>query len=167
MKRIMVLSAIAAAFCASAVALAGSHGNHSADVDAKDVVGVAVHAGQFNTLAQALEAADLVETLQGEGPFTVFAPTDAAFAKIPKEDLDALLADKEQLAAVLTYHVVSGKVMAEDAAKLSSAKTVQGQEIRIDASEGMKINAAQVIQADVEASNGVIHVIDTVLLPSS
>lgn len=167
MKRIMILSAMAAALCLSAGAWAGSHSDHSAEGGAMDVVGVAVDAGQFKTLAQALEAADLVETLQGEGPFTVFAPTDAAFAKIPKKDLDALLADKEKLTAVLTYHVVAGKVMAEDAAKLATAKTLQGEEVRIDASEGVKINTAQVIQADVEASNGVIHVIDTVLLPSS
>jgi uncharacterized surface protein with fasciclin (FAS1) repeats len=131
----------------------------------KDIVDTAVSAGNFNTLVIAVQEAGLVETLKGDGPFTVFAPTDDAFAKIPKEQLDALLADKEKLVAVLTYHVVPGKVMAADVAGLKSAKTVQGQEIAIDTSEGVRVDEATVIQADVVASNGVIHVIDTVILP--
>jgi len=110
--------------------------------------------------------ADLVDVLKGEGPFTVFAPTDAAFAKIPAKDLEALLADKEKLAAVLTYHVVPGKVMAADVAGLSSAETVQGQSLRIDTSDGVRVDGARVVKTDVVASNGVIHVIDTVILPT-
>jgi uncharacterized surface protein with fasciclin (FAS1) repeats len=112
-----------------------------------------------------LETAGLVETLKGEGPFTVFAPTDEAFAKVPKETLDALLADKEKLTAVLTYHVVPGKLMASDVAKLESAKTVQGSSISIDASDGVKVDGARVVKADVMAKNGVIHVIDSVIMP--
>jgi uncharacterized surface protein with fasciclin (FAS1) repeats len=132
---------------------------------AKDIVDTAVAAGSFKTLAAALQAAGLVETLKGAGPFTVFAPTDAAFAKIPKADLDALLADKAKLTKVLTYHVVPGKVMAADVVKIKEAKTVEGQMVKIDASNGVKINGANVVKADVEASNGVIHVIDSVILP--
>jgi uncharacterized surface protein with fasciclin (FAS1) repeats len=124
-----------------------------------------VAAGSFKTLATALQAAGLVETLKGKGPFTVFAPTDEAFAKIPKADLDALVADKAKLTKVLTYHVVAGKVMAADVVKLKEAKTVEGQMVKIDTSNGVKIDNARVVKADVEASNGVIHVIDSVLLP--
>ena len=141
---------------APAAARAGSH---------KDIVDTAVAAGSFKTLAAALQAAGLVDTLKGAGPFTVFAPTDEAFAKIPKADLDALIADKAKLTKVLTYHVVPGKVMAADVMKLKEAKTVEGQMVRIDASNGVKINGANVVKADVEASNGVIHVIDSVILP--
>ena len=136
-----------------------------ADHHEKDIVDTAVAAGQFETLATALQAAGLVETLKGDGPFTVFAPTDAAFAKLPAADLKALLADKAQLTKILTYHVVAGKVTAADVVKLTSAKTVEGQSVTIDASDGVKINGANVIKADVMASNGVIHVIDTVILP--
>jgi len=131
----------------------------------KDIVDTAVSAGSFTTLVTAVQTAGLVETLKGEGPFTVFAPNDQAFAKIPSDQLNALLADKEKLTAVLLYHVVPGKVMAADVAGLTSAKTVQGQEIRIDTSDGVKVNDAKVIQTDIVASNGVIHVIDTVLMP--
>jgi uncharacterized surface protein with fasciclin (FAS1) repeats len=131
----------------------------------KDIVDTAVAAGSFNTLATALKAAGLVETLKGPGPFTVFAPTDEAFAKLPAGALDGLLKDKAKLTAVLTYHVVSGKVMAADAAKLTSAKTVQGQSLKIDASSGVKVDGAKVVKADVLASNGVIHVIDAVVMP--
>ncbi len=131
------------------------------------IVDVAVSNGSFNTLVTALKAAGLVETLAGEGPFTVFAPTDEAFAKLPEGALDSLLADNEKLTAVLTYHVVSGKVMAADVVSLDSATTLEGSDIAIDASEGVRINDATVVSADVEASNGVIHVIDTVLLPQS
>ncbi len=141
----------------------------AADYEAKastgDIVAVAKQAGSFGTLLTALEAAGLVGTLQGEGPFTVFAPTDEAFAKIPADDLAALLADKEQLRAVLTYHVVAGKVMAADVVKLDSATTVQGSTVDIDASDGVRVDGARVTTADVPASNGVIHVIDTVILP--
>jgi uncharacterized surface protein with fasciclin (FAS1) repeats len=136
-----------------------------ADSHVKDIVDTAVAAGSFNTLATALTAAGLIETLKGEGPFTVFAPTDEAFAKIPKADLDALLADKAKLTAVLTYHVVPGKVMASDVVKLKSAKTVQGSSVTIDASNGVKVDGANVVKTDIMASNGVIHVIDAVILP--
>ncbi len=130
------------------------------------IVDIAVGAGSFKTLVTALKAADLVSTLNGTGPFTVFAPTDEAFAKIPKATLDALLADKAALKSVLTYHVVAGKVMAADVVKLKSAKTVAGPEVSIDASNGVALNnGTMVTKADIAASNGVIHVIDTVLMP--
>ncbi len=131
---------------------------------AKDIVDTAVAAGQFKTLATALQAAGLVETLKGKGPFTVFAPTDAAFAKIPKAQLDALLADKAKLSAVLTYHVVSGKVMAKDV-KAGKVKTVQGSELTLGTMGGVTVDAAKVVQADIAADNGVIHVIDSVVMP--
>jgi uncharacterized surface protein with fasciclin (FAS1) repeats len=131
-----------------------------------DIVDVAVGAGSFSTLVEAVKAAGLVDTLKGQGPFTVFAPTDEAFAKIAKDDLDALLADKERLSAVLTYHVVPGKVVAADVVKLDSAKTVQGDTISIDTSDGVKVDNAKVVKTDVMASNGVIHVIDTVIMPN-
>lgn len=131
----------------------------------QDIVETAAAAGSFNTLITALKEAGLVETLKGEGPFTVFAPTDEAFAKIPKEQLQALLADKEALTKVLTYHVVPGKVTAADVAMLETAETVEGQSLRINASEGVQVDNAQVIKADIMASNGVIHVIDQVMLP--
>jgi uncharacterized surface protein with fasciclin (FAS1) repeats len=131
----------------------------------KDIVDTAVAAGSFSTLVTAVQTAGLVETLKGTGPFTLFAPNDDAFAKIPSDQLNVLLADKEKLTAVLTYHVVSGKVMAADVAGLSSAKTVQGQELKIDTSDGVKVDDATVIKTDISASNGVIHVIDTVLMP--
>ncbi|MEB3218447.1 MAG: fasciclin domain-containing protein [Nostocales cyanobacterium 94392] len=131
-----------------------------------DIVDTAISAGSFNTLVAAVKAAGLVDTLKGEGPFTVFAPTDDAFAKLPEGTVDGLLKDIPQLTKILTYHVVSGKVMAADVVKLDSATTVEGSEVKIDASNGVKINDATVSQADVEADNGVIHIIDTVLLPS-
>ena len=131
----------------------------------KNIVETAIEAGQFNTLVVAVKAAGLVETLSGKGPFTVFAPNDAAFAKIPKATLDGLLKDKAKLTAVLTYHVVSGKVMAKDVMKMKSAKTLQGGSLTIDTSDGVKVDGAKVIQADIEVSNGVCHVIDTVLMP--
>jgi len=131
---------------------------------AKDIVDTAVSAGQFKTLAAALSAAGLVDTLKGKGPFTVFAPTDAAFAKIPKADLDALLADKAKLTAVLTYHVVGAKVMAKDV-KAGKVKTVQGSELTIGTTGGVMVDGAKVTATDIVADNGVIHVIDTVVLP--
>ena len=133
-------------------------------VQAADIVDTAVAAGSFKTLATALGAADLVGTLKGKGPFTVFAPTDEAFAKIPKADLDALLKDKKKLTAVLTYHVVPGKVMAADV-KAGKVKTVQGSEVTIATTGGVTVNKAKVIKTDIAADNGVIHVIDTVLMP--
>ena len=133
---------------------------------AKDIVDTAVGAGSFSTLVTAVKAAELVETLKGKGPFTVFAPTDEAFAKVPKGTLDALLKDKAKLTAVLTYHVVSGKVLAADVVKLTKAKTVQGQEVTIEASAaGVKIDGANVVKTDILCENGVIHVIDAVILP--
>jgi uncharacterized surface protein with fasciclin (FAS1) repeats len=131
---------------------------------AADIVDTAVGAGSFKTLATALGAAGLVDTLKGKGPFTVFAPTDEAFAKIPKADLDALLKDKVKLVAVLTYHVVPGKVMAADV-KPGKVKTVQGSDLTITTSNGVMVNNAKVIKTDIVADNGVIHVIDTVLMP--
>ncbi len=131
---------------------------------AKDIVETAVGAGNFKTLATALTAAGLIDTLKGKGPFTVFAPTDAAFAKIPKADLDALLKDKAKLTAVLTYHVVSGKVMAADV-KAGKVKTVQGSEITVATTGGVTVDGAKVSATDIVASNGVIHVIDSVILP--
>ena len=131
---------------------------------AKDIVDTAVGAGNFNTLATALQAAGLVDTLKGPGPFTVFAPTDAAFAKIPKADLDALLKDKAKLTAVLTYHVVPGKVMAADV-KPGKVKTVQGGSLTVATAGGVTVDNAKVTATDIVADNGVIHVIDTVVLP--
>ena len=133
---------------------------------AKDLVDTAVSAGQFNTLATALKAAGLVDTLKGPGPFSVFAPTDAAFAKIPKADLDALLANKAKLTAVLTYHVVAGKVMAKDV-KAGTVKTVEGRSfmVKLDAGKVM-VDKAMVTKTDIAADNGVIHVIDTVIIPN-
>ena len=130
----------------------------------KDIVDTAVGAGNFKTLATALTAAGLIDTLKGPGPFTVFAPTDEAFAKVPKAQLDALLADKAKLTAVLTYHVVAGKVMAKDV-KAGKVKTVQGSELTIGTTGGVTVDAAKVIATDIVADNGVIHVIDSVVLP--
>lgn len=144
---------------ASAIALATLGSAH-----AKDIVDTAVAAGSFNTLAQALQAAGLVDTLKGKGPFTVFAPTDEAFAKVPKDQLDALLKDKAKLTAVLTYHVVPGKVMAADV-KAGKVKTVQGGEITVSTTGGVKVDAANVVKTDIVADNGVIHVIDSVVMP--
>ena len=131
---------------------------------AKDIVDTAANAGNFKTLVAALKAADLVKTLKGKGPYTVFAPTDEAFAKIPKADLDALLADKEKLSAVLTYHVVPGKVMAKDV-KAGDVATVNGKTIKVTTDGGVLVNTSKVTATDIKASNGVIHVIDTVLMP--
>ena len=131
---------------------------------AKDIVDTAVAAGSFKTLAAALQAAGLIDTLKSKGPFTVFAPTDAAFAKIPKADLEALLKDKAKLTAVLTYHVVPGVVMAKDV-KAGKVKTVQGSEIMVATSGGVMVDGAKVVSTDIVADNGVIHVIDSVILP--
>ena len=133
----------------------------------KDIVDTAVAAGSFETLVAAVKAAGLVDTLKSDGPFTVFAPTDEAFAKLPAGTVEALLKDKDKLTKILTYHVVAGKVTASDVVKLDSAKTVQGSNVTVDASSGVKINDATVTTADIMTSNGVIHVIDTVLIPGS
>lgn len=149
--------------------LAGYGDNDKAVTEpAKDIVETAVAAGSFNTLAAALEAGGLIETLKSAGPFTVFAPTDEAFAKLPAGTLDSLLKpeNKEQLVAILTYHVVPGKVLAADVVKLQSAKTVNGKEVSIKAGEnGVTIDNANVVTTDIDTSNGVIHVIDQVLIP--
>jgi uncharacterized surface protein with fasciclin (FAS1) repeats len=131
----------------------------------KNIVETAVDAGSFQTLVKAVKAAGLVQTLSGPGPLTVFAPTDDAFAKLPAGTVDGLLKDKKKLTAVLTYHVVSGKVMAADVVKLRSAKTVQGQELSINTRDGVKVDGAKVIKTDIQCTNGVIHVIDSVILP--
>jgi uncharacterized surface protein with fasciclin (FAS1) repeats len=131
---------------------------------AKDIVDTAVAAGDFKTLAAALERAGLVQTLKGPGPFTVFAPTDAAFAKIPKDQLDALMADKAKLVSVLTYHVVPGKVMAQDV-KAGKVMTVPGSALTVSTSDGVQVDAANVVKTDIAADNGVIHVIDSVVIP--
>jgi uncharacterized surface protein with fasciclin (FAS1) repeats len=131
-----------------------------------DIVDTAVSAGSFTTLVAAVKAAGLVDTLKGAGPFTVFAPTDDAFAKLPEGTVEALLNDIPKLTKILTYHVVSGKVLAADVVNLTSAKTVEGSEVKIDASNGVKINDSTVTTADVVADNGVIHIIDSVLLPA-
>ena len=134
----------------------------------KDIVDTAVSAGSFKTLVAAVKAAGLVETLKGKGPFTVFAPTDEAFAKLPKGALESLLEpeNKEKLAAILTYHVVAGKVMAADVVKLKEAETVEGSEVKISVSGGkVKVDGANVIKTDIICKNGVIHVIDAVIMP--
>jgi uncharacterized surface protein with fasciclin (FAS1) repeats len=149
MKKLLIAAAVAAASFAA---------------QAKDIVDTAVAAGQFKTLATALQAAGLVDTLKGKGPFTVFAPTDEAFAKVPKDQLDALLKDKAKLTAVLTYHVVPGKVMAADV-KAGKVKTVQGSELTVATAGGVSVDNAKVVKTDIVASNGVIHVIDSVVIP--
>ena len=143
----------------STAAFAGGH--------SKDIVDTAVGAGTFTTLVAAVEAAGLVETLKGEGPFTVFAPTDEAFAALPAGTVEDLLKpeNKDQLIAILTYHVVPGKVMSTDLADDMMAMTVQGSEVKIDLDNGVMVQDASVTAADIEASNGVIHVIDKVILP--
>jgi len=161
-----VTSAIVALFATIAFAISpAAAGGHGAK---KDIVDTAVAAGTFNTLVAAVKAAGLVDTLKGKGPFTVFAPTDDAFKKLPKGTVEDLLKpeNKDKLVAILTYHVLSGKVMSKDiAGKKLEPKTVQGQTIAVDATSGVKINDAKVVTADVKASNGVIHVIDSVIMP--
>jgi uncharacterized surface protein with fasciclin (FAS1) repeats len=171
MRKLFVISVLAAglaAFPALAGDCGSGYGAEKASNKMKaDIVDTAVQAGSFDTLVTAVKAAGLVDVLKGDGPFTVFAPTDEAFAQVPEDQLQALLADKEALTKVLTYHVVPGKVMSSEVAKLSSAKTVQGQSVRIDTSSGVKVDGANVVKADIETSNGVIHVIDKVILPNT
>ena len=155
---------LTALVCATLLALPVS----AARAETKDIVDVAAGAGKFNTLLAAAKAAGLVETLKSAGPFTVFAPNDEAFAKLPKGTVEDLLKpeNKAKLAAILTYHVVAGKVMAADIkGKKTNVKTVQGGDLAVDATDGVKINDAKVVTADVAASNGVIHIIDTVVMP--
>jgi uncharacterized surface protein with fasciclin (FAS1) repeats len=151
---------------ATTIAAVGLLGLAQSGAFAADLVDTAASAGQFKTLVKAVQAAGLVDTLKARGPYTVFAPTDEAFAKLPPGTLDALLADPQKLASVLKYHVVSGKVMAKDV-KTGSVKTVEGQPLRVVASgNGVTVNDATVVKTDIEASNGVIHVIDRVVLPN-
>jgi uncharacterized surface protein with fasciclin (FAS1) repeats len=154
----MVMAGVAAAMMAAVPAQAQN----------RDLVDTAVAAGQFKTLAAALKAAGLVETLKGQGPFTVFAPTDEAFAKLPKGTVEDLLKpeNKARLTAILTYHVVPGKVMAADVVKVKDARTVQGGSLRVNAGGGkVMVDNASVVKTDIAASNGVIHVVDSVLMP--
>lgn len=140
-----------------------------AQAKSKDIVDTAAGAGQFKTLVAAVQAAGLVDTLKGDGPFTVFAPTDEAFAKLPRGTVEDLLKpeNKDKLVAILTYHVVPGKIMSSDiAGKSTEVKTVQGDTLAVDATDGVKVDAANVVTADIGASNGVIHVIDTVVMPN-
>lgn len=167
MTRILSGIALIVGFAISAVAVADHHGMKKEP--AADIIDVAVSAGQFTTLAAALDAAGLIETLKGDGPFTVFAPTDAAFEKLPAGTVESLLKPEnmDQLVAILTYHVVPGNIMASDVVKLDGATTVNGADIEILAAEGsVKIDDATVVMTDIVASNGVIHVIDSVILPN-
>ncbi len=159
MLRKLAMAGVAGALVASASFAGGN----------KDIVDTAVGAGSFETLVAAVQAAELVDTLKGEGPFTVFAPTDEAFAALPDGTVETLLKpeNKDQLIAVLTYHVVPGKVMSGDLSDDMTAATVQGGEVTIDLDNGVMVNDASVVQADIETSNGVIHVIDKVILPAS
>jgi len=158
-KMLMASLAVVALVASSTVPVLGAQSD-------KDIVDTAVAAGSFETLVTAVKAAGLVDTLKGKGPFTVFAPTDDAFAKLPEGTLESLLKDTDKLKAILLYHVVAGKVMAADVVKLSSAKTVEGQEVMVKVSGAkVMVNNANVTKTDIETSNGVIHVIDTVLLP--
>jgi len=164
-KAVTLVLALQFALVAS-LASAGDHGKGAA----KDIVDTAVSAGEFNTLAAALDAAGLIDTLKGDGPFTVFAPTDAAFAKLPEGTVESLLKpeNRDQLIAILTYHVVPGKVKAADVVKLDQATTVNGSDVSITvADNGVQVDEANVVMTDIEASNGVIHVIDSVILPQS
>lgn len=172
MKVYKILAVTAILMVLPALLIAGgysySKSGHKGAADSKDIVDTAISAGNFNTLVAALKAADLVETLRGEGPFTVFAPTDAAFAKLPEGTLNDLLKpeNKAKLQAILTYHVLPGRYMAQDVMSMSSAKTVNGQNFQIRRQNGsVMVDNAQVLKADISADNGVIHVIDAVILP--
>tara|TARA_B100000780_G_C20909977_1_gene362329 strand:+ start:81 stop:566 length:486 start_codon:yes stop_codon:yes gene_type:complete len=159
-RRKFLALASAATIASASIAFAGGH--------SKDVVDTAIGAGSFTTLVAAVQAAGLVETLKGEGPFTVFAPTDEAFAALPEGTIQALLLpeNKEKLISILTYHVVSGKVMSGALSNNTMAETVQGGQVKIMTTGGVTVNGANVITADIEASNGVIHVIDAVIMPN-
>jgi len=164
---VVALSAIPA-FAHCGMCGTGKDHSHAPEASASDIVGVASSAGSFDTLVAAVTAAGLVETLQSEGPFTVFAPTDDAFAKLPAGTVESLLADPDKLKQILLYHVVPGKVTAADVVKLSKATTAQGSDVDIAVNgSSVMVNNASVVKTDVMASNGVIHVIDTVIIPSS
>ena len=158
MKLKIVLAGVLFVFLSTTALIAGSQPK-------MDIVDTAVSAGSFNTLVAAVQAAGLAETLKGEGPFTVFAPTDAAFAKLTKAQLEALLADKDALTKVLTYHVIEGRVEAAEVVKLSSVESIEGQPVKIRVGESVMVNNARVVKTDISTSNGLIHVIDTVMLP--
>lgn len=162
LRKIAILGLAAATVAVTSPAAA------EAQMNQKDLVTVAVEAGSFTTLATALERAGLVATLQGEGPFTVFAPTDEAFAALPEGALEELLADREALTRVLTYHVVAGEVTSDQVVTLDAAETVAGPSLSIEVRDGVVyVDGARVVTADVQASNGVIHVVDSVLLPGN
>ena len=158
-KKLVVMSSVVAALVLAGLAFAGNHAHK------KNIVEVASEAGSFTTLLAALDAAGLAGTLAQDGPFTVFAPTDEAFAALPEGALEGLLANPDQLKAVLTLHVVSGTAKAADVVSLSSVSTLAGKELTVATDEGVRIGNANVVATDVEASNGVIHVIDSVILP--
>ena len=159
----LIISAVLFSFMFSSLLISA---DNKGDSSKKDIVTVAVESGKFNTLAKALTETGLVEALKGKGPFTVFAPTDEAFAKLPKGTIEALLNDKETLKKILLYHVVSGKVTSKEVVKLNKAETLEGQNVKIQVTDGsVMINNSKVTTADVMASNGVIHIIDTVLIP--
>ncbi|MCA8915577.1 MAG: fasciclin domain-containing protein [Planctomycetes bacterium] len=163
-----ILPALFLAFLFAACANSKSTQGEAGEPEPADIVDTAVAAGDFDTLVAAVKAAELVETLKGEGPFTVFAPTDAAFADLPEGTLDELLKpeNKEKLAGILTYHVVAGEVMADDVVNLTEATTVQGQKVQIEVKDGtVYIDGAKVVTTDIKCTNGVIHVIDKVILP--
>ncbi len=164
---LVTLAALPASAHCGSCGVGDAH-THASSAAASDIVGVASAAGSFNTLVAAVKAAGLVDTLQSDGPFTVFAPTDDAFAKLPAGTLDSLLANPAKLKQILLYHVVPGKVTAADVVKLSKATTAQGSDVKIAVNgSSVSIDNASVIKTDVMASNGVIHVIDTVIIPSS
>lgn len=167
MNRYVVLSLVLALGTVPAFAGSSCSGSSAAQAaNTGDIVATASSAGSFNTLVAAVQAAGLVETLQSDGPFTVFAPTDEAFAKLPEGTVEALIANPDQLRAILLYHVVPGKVMAADVVSLNSATTAQGSDVEIMLADGrVMINDANVTATDIETSNGVIHVIDTVIIP--
>ena len=176
MTKMIIAAAITASFsmgCASSTtpapknsnAVAATSSEEAPEAAKADIVDSAVQAGTFTSLVAAIQAAELVDALKGDGPFTVFAPSDDAFAKLPPGTVEALLQDKEKLTQILTYHVVPGRVMASDVSTLSEATTLQGGAVAIDTTDGVRIDDAKVVAADIEASNGVIHVIDTVLIP--
>jgi uncharacterized surface protein with fasciclin (FAS1) repeats len=159
----LIISAVLFSFMFSPLLISA---DNKGDSSKKDIVTIAVESGKFNTLAKALTETGLVEALKGKGPFTVFAPTDEAFAKLPKGTIEALLKDKEALKKILLYHVVSGKVTSEEVVKLNKAETLEGQNVMIQVTDGsVMINNSKVTTTDVMASNGVIHIIDTVLIP--
>jgi len=164
MKKLNLTTLWLAVLMISVVAFASA--DYMSSMEKKNIVETAAGAGKFNTLVTAVKAAGLVETLSGPGPFTVFAPTDDAFAALPAGTVESLLQNKEKLQAILTYHVVSGKVMAADVVNLKSAKTVNGQDVTIMVKDGtVMVDNAKVVMTDIECSNGVIHVIDAVILP--